>query len=117
MSCDCCGKAIPDTPEENVDHTARGCEVGFGLCRECGGYPEEALDLVALAANSEIDLRTGWPKDLSRKFGRNGVVFYEARFDVLREKLNEANRARFEAMTLTQKIATVYGLIQRGAMI
>lgn len=103
LDCSCCGAGIL-APEENTDHGKEPYphDDGQGMCRECGGDDRETGTTEAAARR-----RLGWA----------ACTFAEARFDVVRNGLNATNRARFEAMSFAQKVAIVYGLVERGVII
>ena len=97
VGCGCCGRLIEDTPEENQDYETRGHDIGFGMCKKCGGDPKAT--------------------DFWKRMGWAGETFYKARFSVLEENLSAENAAKFKAMTDEQKVRIVAQLIERGAMI
>ena len=97
LSCTCCGNGLLDTPEENVDYGQNSYDTGFGMCRECGGDPEA--------------------QDIRKQMGWAATTFYDARIDILQEKLNEKNLAKFNALSYKKKVAIIARMIEKGAMI
>jgi hypothetical protein len=95
--CGHCGKAIEDTPGANVDYQSRGCDAGIGICRECGGDPTA--------------------KSTRRKMGDNLTSFIDHRIPIVRDRLNEANRAKFEAMPYEQQAKVIIRMVERGLLI
>jgi hypothetical protein len=106
LICTCCGRGLEDTPEQNVAHgeTPYPYDTGFGMCVECGGdktIPFDAKDEKALRK------RMGWAS----------TMFFDARIDILREKLNPENLERFEALPYAKKVAVITRMVEKGVMI
>jgi hypothetical protein len=108
LSCSCCGKGVEDTPEDNVAHgeVPYPYDTGFGMCVECGG------DRTISAEEAAKD-----EKDLRKKMGWAGTMFFDARGDTLREKLNEETLPKFEALPYRKKVAVISKMIEKGHMI
>ena len=99
LTCSCCGTLIHDTPEENTDFEVvpRPHDTGFGMCPDCGGDPASP--------------------DVKKKMGFAMVSFVEARFRVVRDNINEENRAKWDGFSWERKASTVLSLVEKGAMI
>jgi len=110
LTCTCCGSGVRDTPDENASHgeSPYPHDNGFGLCVECGG------DKSAGAGKPARDLTDA---EVKKRLGWQGTIFYEARIAVVRERLNDANRAKFDAMTYGKKVVVVAGLVEKGVLI
>lgn len=106
FTCTCCGKGIRDNAEENVSHgqTPYPHDVGFGLCRECGGDNK--------VKGTDIE-------SVRRRLGWAAATFYDARIDMLLKPgtLNDANRDRFARLSYVRKIAVIQGLVEKGTII
>lgn len=104
LVCAHCGCLIRNDSIENVSfrESPYPHDEGYGCCRICGG------DRTVLGDSLEA---------IKKRLGLNAVTFYEARFEMLREKLSPANREKFEAMDYVRKTDLVACLIERGAMI
>lgn len=103
LVCSCCGAGIRDTKRENVSHgmIPYPHDLGFGMCRECGGDDEAEGD-----DDAAVRRRLGWA----------GEMFYDARIEIVQEKLSAPNAEKFRAMPLRRKIAFVNKAIGRGLM-
>ena len=97
VKCSCCGELIKNSPEENNDFGQNSYDEGFGMCRECGGDPN----------SDDILMRLGWA----------GRTFFDARIDIVRERLKPEKRAKFDAMSYERQVAFVSRCIERGLMI
>ena len=109
LSCSCCGCEVINEPGENVYlHEPEGSpypsDDGFGMCKPCGGDP---------AADSS-DLSD---ENVRKRLGYAGTIFYDARIDLLTEKLNDTNRAKFEKMAYASKVALVISAVEDGLII
>ena len=92
--CSCCGKLIPQ--EENVD-TGHGQDIGFGMCKACGGDP---------AADT-----------FRKKIGWGLAMFYDARMPIIRAKLTSQNQVKWDAMAYEKRCFFVSMQIKKGRMI
>ena len=97
VSCSLCGKLILDTPEENQDFEVRACDDGFGMCKNCGGDP----------AATKFWKKHGWA----------ARSFYEARFEIVADKLSPEHAATFNSWKVERKVAYIARLIEKGIMI
>jgi len=104
ITCACCGKLIPDTAEENVDHDVHPSphDIGFGSCVECFGDRRVTAD-----DEASIRKRLGWA----------GQAFYDARIKTLPTQLSPANAANFATMSFAKKVRIIAGLVERGVII
>lgn len=99
LSCDCCGKGIVDTPQENAWHGVvpyPGDLPHTGMCLGCAGDP----------AARTVRKRMGWAL----------TAFVDARIPIIRDALSPANRASFENMTYEQKAEVVTRMAARGVI-
>lgn len=94
LTCSCCGAGFDASTDqaEPGEHDA-----GFGVCMGCGGNPKAR----------KPRKRAGWAY----------CAFIDARIPVLREQLNETNRARFDGMSWEAQGRIIEKMIERGAMI
>ena len=97
VECSCCGEAVPNTKKHNVAFGTGKCDTGFGQCRKCFGDPKA--------------------QTFKEKIGWGLQMFYEARFDVIREKLNETNRQKWDKLSYERKCYFIAGLVEEGKMI
>lgn len=107
VKCSCCGEYVPDTPEANVHYgqVPYPDDIGFGLCRRCGG-------------DSTVEVKD--PRDeaaIKRRLGWAATTFYEARFDTIRNALNEKNRAKWDGCSYTMKVQMVIKAVENGWII
>lgn len=99
VTCDCCGKGIEDTPEENVWHGVipyPGDLDLTGMCLDCGGDPEARA----------VRKRMGWVL----------TCFVDARIPIVRDALSPANRVSFEKMNYEQKASVVTRMVRKGLL-
>lgn len=97
LTCTCCGTGLRDTPEENADYGKHSFDVGFGMCRGCGGDPKA--------------------KTLRKRMGWASCTFFDARIKILAEKLSEKSRTHFLGLSYQKKCRIIEGLITKGMMI
>ena len=104
LTCTCCGRGLCDTPNENVSHgqVPYPHDVGFGLCRSCGGDPTADM-----TTEGGVRKRMGWQMS----------SFCEARFEPVRRGLKPENRARWDALSYARKCSVVLGLVREGTII
>jgi hypothetical protein len=104
LTCTCCGKGLPDTPEANVSHAEVPYphDTGFGLCRQGGGDP-----------NADMTTEDG----VRKRMGWQMTAFCEARFDVVRKHLKPEQQAKWDGLSYAKKCAVVLGLVREGAII
>jgi len=106
VKCSCCGGFVANTPDENValhqpEGTPYPSDDGFGMCKACGGDPHTDID-----DTSEANVR--------KRLGWGGECFYDTRIELLAEKLNEKNSAKFKAMPYAKQVAMVVIAIEKG---
>lgn len=109
--CSCCGKGHQDTPEENVDFHTRGQDKGFGLCVDCYGQPESDFQDIKEAEEQ------GGEAAVEKLMGWANWTFYQARFTILSDALNEENQVKFEALPIWKKVSLIQDAIKEGMMI
>lgn len=99
LTCSCCGNGLLNTEEQNAHFgiVPYPNDEGFGMCLECGGDPKAA----------SLRKKMGWAK----------VSFFDARVEILQEKMNPDNAVKFEAMSYAKKCVLITRLIERGSMI
>jgi len=99
LTCDCCGKEVRNTPEDNMALQERTypCDTGFGWCKECFGDPN----------SRSFRKRIGWAAQ----------TFYEARFKVIRDNLSAENKLLWDAATYIKKCWYVQKMVEKGVMI
>lgn len=99
VACSCCGSGIKNDADENAHFgiVPYPVDEGFGMCLECGGDQKAA----------SLRKKMGWAK----------VSFFDARIEMLREKMNPENLAKFIEMTYARKCWLITKLIERGSMI
>ncbi len=99
LVCSCCGAGVHDTLHENVSHGKEPYphDVGFGLCRRCGGDPNA----------SDLWERMGWAAE----------TFYKTRFGLIRDALRGEQREQFDGLPLEKKVALVTRLVKRGVIV
>jgi len=99
LVCRCCGAGVHDTAEENVSHGREPYpqDVGFGMCRRCGGDPNA----------SNLWERMGWSAE----------TFYKTRIALIQDALYGEHRDKFDGWPLEKKIAYVTRLVQRGVIV
>lgn len=104
LSCSCCGKGIRDNAEENVSFgkVPYPDDTGFGMCRECGGDDK-----------ADISTDEGWKK----RIGWGLRMFYEARFDIVRKRLSEEARKKWDASSYRKKCLIIAEFVREGLMI
>ena len=138
LSCDCCGKGIEDTPEENAWHGIHpypGDIQHTGLCLACGGDPEAKAqsfgahkECVSCGRPVSAGVRAvdamclecgGDPKDaaIRKRMGWALTTFVDARIPIIRDALSPMNRASFERMTYEQKANVVTRMVARGVIV
>lgn len=96
VACNCCGRLIRDTAEENTDFGVipNPHDNGFGTCVECGGDKNSS--------------------DLRKQLGWGMVTYIEARFDVVRNGLNPEHQARWDGFSWERKVLFVLRCIDKG---
>lgn len=101
LSCSCCGKGIRN--DENVDRDAIPYphDQGFGMCVDCGG-------------DKEADTTTD--EGLKQALGWAGRTFYEARFPVIRDGLNEGNKKKWDGLSYRKKVLLVGRMLEKGIL-
>lgn len=107
VQCSCCGKDVLDTPETNLDYHDRLQDTGFGRCTECFGDPKPLPKKKGLPSESQCKKRLGWA----------GQMFYESRFEAIRDKLTPENQAKWDACPYAKKILIVGQFIKKGQMV
>lgn len=86
--CSSCGKLF------KTDET----ETEGVYCKDCNGYPTS--------------------RKIKRRIGKNGQMFFEARFDIVRDRLGkEENKKKWDKMSYEEKCVMITKLIQKGLMI
>jgi len=101
LVCSCCGGLLKNTNMDNVDFDVYPYhhDNGYGLCRRCGGYPDNKK------------------KSTKKRLGWAGQMFYEARFPIVRNNLCPDNQVRWDNMSYEQKIKVVYNFVIKGLII
>lgn len=90
LTCSCCGSGFYGLQDVSADE-------GFGYCSKCGGDPEA--------------------KSFKKRIGWGLATFYEARFDIVRERLNEENRKKWDVLRYSRKCAFISNQVENGKMI
>lgn len=108
LACSCCGRGLFNTPEHNASFGKEPYphDEGVGLCIECGG--DKSVTEEEAAASEEA---------FRRQIGKAAQMFFDTRVRVLKTKLGEENRRKFEGMSYRQQVSTISRLVQKGAMI
>lgn len=108
LICSCCGKGIEDTPEQNTVHgqVPYPHDTGFGMCVECGGDKTIGNDYANMT-EEQFKKRLGWGMKM----------FYDARIEILQEKLSEENAEKFKALSYQRKCAIIAQMVEKGYMI
>ena len=107
LACSCCGKGITNTPEQNTDYvdgvTCHPHDVGYGMCKECGGDPQaKGDDEVA------VKERLGWAL----------TAFIDARIPLVRRALTDPVKlAKFDGFSYLKKVQFIQKCIEKGLMI
>lgn len=107
LTCSCCGAGVADTPEANVDHATRGCDTGYGICRECGGEDQPAPKPASEMTEAEFKRRQGWAM----------VTFMTARIPIVHASLSPENQAKWAATPYWKQCAIIQRFIEKGLMI
>lgn len=99
VTCSCCGHGITD--EQNVDHRKIPYphDEGFGMCIPCGG-------------DSKADISTD--EGFKKRIGWGMQMFYEARFDLIRNNLNEKNKEKWDKLTYRKKCFIIIDFMEKG---
>ena len=99
LTCSCCGNGLGNNAKENVafGQEPYPFDEGFGMCRDCGGDPE----------GDTIRKKMGWAT----------ATFCEARFNVLRSRLNEKNRTKFDACSYEKKCLLILSAVEDGYLV
>jgi hypothetical protein len=99
VTCSCCGELIENSADKNACFGIEPYphDEGFGECFDCAGDPR----------SDDIRTRLGWM----------GRTFYEARMDIVRERLTPEKRAKFDAMDYERKVGFIGRCIERGLLI
>ena len=98
VTCGCCGRGVWDNEDENAHFGQQPYpdDAGFGMCKDCGGDKKAA--------------------DFKKKLGWAATCFYEARFDVARNALNEANKAKWDGLSYERKVAFIIRCLEKGIL-
>lgn len=99
VKCSCCGELIENSADKNACFGIEPYphDEGFGECFDCAGDPHA----------NDIRTRLGWA----------GRTFYEARMDIVRERLKPETRAKFDAMDYEKKVVFIGRCIEWGLLI
>lgn len=99
LTCSCCGSGV--TCDDNVvkDQVPYPFDEGYGLCIECGGDDK--------ADTSTLD-------GFKRALGWQKCMFYEARFSVVRDALNEQNKQKWDKLSYAKKCHIVHDFVEKG---
>jgi hypothetical protein len=108
VTCTCCGAFVENTPEHNVSlHAPDGDpyphDDGVGECVSCGGDPT-----IPFTEDEEL---------FRKRMGWGACCFYDARIETMHKALNEANRAKFEALSYAKKCVLIRKAVEDGLMI
>jgi hypothetical protein len=99
LLCSCCRTLIADTPEDNACFGIQPYphDTGFGECRKCYGN----------SAAEDLGDRLGWV----------GRTFFDARIEIVRERLKPQSQQKFDKLSYEHKIAFISRLLERGLII
>jgi len=111
LTCSCCGEPVLDTSEENVAHGEKPypCDTGFAHCTNCFGDRTTTLPPPTAPKKRE--------RAVKRKLGWAMACFFEARFDIVRAKLNPEQQAKWDGFSYEQKCTMVASFVKKGWMI
>lgn len=100
LTCDICGRAIPDTADENMAYgmVPYPFDISItGICRDCGGDPKA--------------------KATRRQMGWAMCAFVDARLPALAARLSESSRRKLLAMPYAKQADVICRMVERGLMI
>ena len=104
LACSCCGTGVSHAENTVRDEIPYPFDEGFGMCVPCGG--DENIEMTD---EETVKKRLGWAK----------CMFFEARFDIVREQLQMANPAsakKFDSISYIKKCAFVSELLEKGML-
>ena len=94
LVCSCCGRYLNEDENASAGQIPYPHDNGYGLCLSCGGD------------RSSEDFKT--------RIGYTGQIFYESRFKVVRDNLDESKQKRFDEMSYERKCILIGTLIEKG---
>jgi hypothetical protein len=111
ITCSCCGAGIRNNAAENVAFGEKPypCDNDFGHCRSCFGDRTTTLPPPTAPKKRE--------RAVKRKIGWAMACFFEARFDIVRAKLNPEQQAKWDGFSYEQKCTMVASFVKKGWMI
>ncbi|MBU1082551.1 MAG: hypothetical protein KKB59_18840 [Spirochaetes bacterium] len=98
LSCSCCGAGIRDIEAENAHFGIEPYpdDYGFGMCLGCGGDKKA--------------------KSFKKLLGWGMCAFFEARFKVIRDALNDVNREKWDKCTYEKRCGMVKWSLEKGIL-
>jgi hypothetical protein len=103
--CSCCGGVILRA-EDNVAVPGEH-DIGYGMCRSCGGDPD--------APDPEPGDSAAVEEKKSRaQMGAGLCMFIDARIPIIEPKLSDKNRAHFATLPYWKKAVFVMKLVEDG---